>query len=183
MSQMCHRQTGRQLNGTVRLPAAIVFMIAALAACGNTAFAQGGPPAGLSEGGAALGRRADDGPLRAAVRREAIRLAQRSAQVPRQGESWIVRHPVIVGTLIGTGVGAGLSQIEAIGGVNHDPKVALVGAGVGAWGGLIASAVHKARTKQRVGVGTKIGIIAGAVGLIVVPVLACYGAGGCGGSS
>jgi hypothetical protein len=90
---------------------------------------------------------------------------------------------VIVGTLIGTGVGAGLSQIEAIGGVNHDPKVALVGAGVGAWGGLIASAVHKARTKQRVGVGTKIGIIAGAVGLIVVPVLACYGAGGCGGSS
>jgi hypothetical protein len=171
------------MKGTVRPPAAIVIMIAALAACGSTAFAQSGTAAELSESGAAVGRRADDGPLRAAVRREAMRLAQSSAQVPKQGESWIVRHPVIVGTLIGTGVGAGLSQVQAIGGVNHEPKVALLGAGVGAWGGLIATAVHKARTKQRVGIGTKIGIVAGAVSLIVVPVLACYGAGGCGGSS
>lgn len=76
-----------------------------------------------------------------------------------------------------------LSRIEAIGGMNHDPRVALMGTGVGAWGGLIASAMHKARHKEKVGVGTKIGIAAGAVGLIVLPVLACYGAGGCGGSS
>jgi hypothetical protein len=85
--------------------------------------------------------------------------------------------------LIGTGAGVGLSRIEAIGGINHDPRVALVGTGVGAWGGLIASAVQKARRKEKVGFGTKTGIVAGAVGLIVFPVLACYGAGGCGGSS
>ena len=180
---MCYRQTRRRMKGTTRPPAAIVFIVAALIACGSTASAQRSPPAGLSEGGATVVRSADEGPLRAAVRREGVRLAQSSAQVPKQGQSWIVRHPVIVGTLIGAGVGAGLSRIEAIGGVNHDPKVALLGAGTGAWGGLIASAVHKARTKQKVGVGTKIGIIAGAVGLIVLPVLACYGAGGCGGSS
>ena len=178
---MCHRQTGR-MRGTVRRLGQIVVMVAALAACGSTAFAQGSPPAGLSEGGAAVGGSAD-GPLRAAIRREGMRLAQSSAQVPQQRESWIVRHPVIVGTLIGTGAGAGLSQIEAIGGVNHDRRVALIGAGVGAWGGLVAAAVHKAHSKQRVGVGMKIGILAGAVGLIVVPVLACYGAGGCGGTS
>jgi hypothetical protein len=151
-----------------RWPAAIVFVIAVLTVCSSTVFAQSGPP---------------DGPLRASLRREGARLIQGSAQAPKQRESWIVRHPVILGTLIGTGVGAGLSQTEAIGGRNHDPKVALLGAGVGAWGGLIASAVHTARTGQKVGVGRKIGIIAGAVGLVVVPALACYGAGGCGGSS
>jgi hypothetical protein len=61
--------------------------------------------------------------------------------------------------------------------------VILVGAGAGAWGGLVASALHKARAGEKVGVGTKIGIAAGAVGIIVLPLLACYGAGGCGGVS
>lgn len=147
--------------------ATIVFMAAALIACGSTAFAQN----------------AGESSLRSALRREGARLAQGSAQVPKPRESWMVRHPVIVGTLIGTGVGAALSQTDAIGGANHDPAVALIGAGAGAWGGLIASAVHKARTGQKVGAGTKIAIVAGVAGLVVLPVLACYGAGGCGGSS
>ena len=97
--------------------------------------------------------------------------------------NWFARHPVVVGTLIGAGTGAALSSVDAIGGANHDPAVILIGAGAGAWGGLVASAVQKSRAKQRVGRGTKIGIFAGAVALVVVPVVACYGAGGCGGSS
>ena len=95
----------------------------------------------------------------------------------------MVRHPVLTGAAIGTGVGFVLSRSDTIGGLNHDPSVALIGTAVGAWGGLVASAAHKSGTGQKVGAGTKIGIVAGAVGLIVVPVLACYGAGGCGGSS
>ena len=95
----------------------------------------------------------------------------------------IVRHPVIAGTAIGAGAGLALAQIDAIGGREHDPRVALIGAGGGAWGGLIASAVQHARAGKRIGIGTKVGIVAGAVGLVVLPALACYGAGGCGGSS
>ena len=180
---MCCRQTRRRMKAPTRQPGAIVFTMVALIACGSTASGQGSPPAGFSQGGDTLMQVADEGPFHAAVRREVARLVQGSAQVPQQNPSWIVRHPVIVGTLIGTGVGAALSRSEAIGGSNHDPKVALLGAGVGAWGGLIASAVHKARTNEKVGVGTRIGIVAGAVGLVVVPLLACYGAGGCGGVS
>ena len=103
------------------------------------------------------------------------------ANPPQSG--WIGRHAVVVGTLIGTGAGAALSQVDAIGGSSHDGRVALIGAGAGAWGGLIASAVHKARAGDKVGTGMKAGIIAGAVALVVLPVLACYGAGGCGGTS
>jgi hypothetical protein len=180
---MCYRHTRRRTKGITRQPAAMVFVAAALLACGRTVSAQGSPPALLSEGGGPEVRHPDEGPLRAAIRKETMRLAQGSAQVPKQGHSWIGRHPVILGTLVGAGVGAGFSQVEAIGGANHDPKVALIGAGAGAWGGLIASAVRKARTKETVGVGTKIGIVAGAVGVVVLPLLACYGAGGCGGSS
>ncbi len=62
-----------------------------------------------------------------------------------------------------------------------DLAVAGVSAGVSA--GLIASAVQKAHAKEKVGIGTKIGITAGAISLIVLPLVACYGAGGCGGVS
>jgi protein-S-isoprenylcysteine O-methyltransferase Ste14 len=187
MSQVCDRPTRRRMKGSSRQAATIVFMAASLIACGSTAFAQRSLAVGLSEVGGTVVRSADEGPLHAAVRREGARLAQSSAPDPQtahqQGPRWIVRHPVIVGTVIGTGGGAALSRVEAIGGVNHDPRVALIGTGAGAWGGLIASVVHKARAGERIGVGAKIGIVVGAVGLIVLPVLACYGAGGCGGSS
>jgi len=179
---MCNRHTRSRMQRTARQPARTVLILAAIAACGATASAQTTRPAGLNEAGITVVRSVDEGPLRAAVRREVARLVQGSTQAPKQG-NWMGRHPVMVGTLIGTGVGAGLAQIEAIGGVNQDPTVALIGAGAGAWGGLIASAVQKVRSGEKVGVGTKIGIVAGAVALTVLPVLACYGAGGCGGSS
>jgi len=158
-------------------------MVTGLVAWGSTAFAQSTVPAGLDEDTAATVRQSEEGPLRVAARREALRLAQSALQVPQSKERWIVRHPVLTGTLIGMGVGAALSRVDAIGGVNHDPKVALLGAGTGAWAGFVASAVHKARTGQKVGAGTKAGIVAGAAALIVLPIVACYGAGGCGGSS
>jgi hypothetical protein len=95
----------------------------------------------------------------------------------------VERHPVILGALIGAGSGAALSRTRALGGANHDPRVMLAGTGAGAWGGLVASAVHKARAREKVGVGAKMGIAAGAVGIFALPLLACYGAGGCGGVS
>ena len=182
-SCMCGRRIQRHLKGATRKAAAIACMVTGLVACGSSAFAQSTVSPGLDEGPAATVRRSDEGPLRIAARREALRLAQSALQVPQSKERWIVRHPVLTGTLIGTGIGAGLSRVDAIGGVNHDPKVALLGAGAGAWAGLVASAVHKARSRQKVGAGTKAGIVAGAVALIVLPIVACYGAGGCGGSS
>jgi hypothetical protein len=128
-----------------------------------------------------------DGPLHAAVRRETTWLASGTRPdhqtVTKPTPNWFARHPVIAGTLIGTGAGLALSRVDSIGGVNHDPRVGLIGAAAGAWGGLIASAAQKSRGGHKVGAGTKIGIVAGAVGLIVLPVAACYGAGGCGGSS
>ena len=128
-----------------------------------------------------------DGPLRAAVRRLEAPTHGPSPQGHQpsiqQGPGWITRHPVIAGAAIGAGAGLALSQVDAIGGGNHDSRVALIGAGAGAWSGLIASAVHKARAGERISTGERIGLLTGAVGLIALPVLACYGAGGCGGSS
>jgi hypothetical protein len=162
----------------------IVVVAASFLARGSTAF---GEQQALDEGAGTAVRIIAEAPLHAAVRREGARLAQNPAVDPqtvsKQGPDWMVRHPVVVGALIGTAAGAALSRVDTIGGVNHDPRVALIGTGAGAWAGLVASAVHKARSKERIGVGAKIGIAAGAVGLVVLPVLACYGAGGCGGSS
>jgi hypothetical protein len=128
-----------------------------------------------------------DGPILAAARRETVRRAYResveSQAAVAQRSGWAVRHPIVVGMLAGTAAGAALSRVDAIGGHNHDPRVALLGTAVGAYGGLIASAVHKAHTGEKVGVGTKIGIAVGAVAAVVLPLLACYGAGGCGGTS
>jgi hypothetical protein len=125
-------------------------------------------------------------PLYAAGLREATRLAQNGAAVQRSASgpqrSWPGRHPVLFGTLLGTAGGAVASRTPA-GGVNHDPRVMLIGAGVGAWAGSIASAVQKAHNKEPISTGTKIGIAAGAISLIVLPLGACYAAGGCGGVS
>ena len=182
---MCYLTNHRRTWGRSGHAAAIVFVGASLLAYGSAAFAQDGPAAGLTDVGTPVALSADEGPLHAAVRSAGARLTQRSAlgwqSTPRS--NWIVRHPVISGTLIGTGGGAVLSRTRAFGGVNHDPRVMLIGAGAGAWGGLVAAAVHKARAREKVGIGTKIGIAAGAVGIIVLPLLACYGAGGCGGVS
>ena len=128
-----------------------------------------------------------DGPLHAAIDREIDWLLDRNRPDPqivaKPVTNWFVRHPVITGTLIGTGAGLALSRVDSIGGVNHDPRVAIIGAAVGAWSGVIVSASQKARAGRKVGVATKIGIAAGAASLIVLPVAACYGAGACGGSS
>jgi hypothetical protein len=127
-----------------------------------------------------------EGPLRAAARDAGARLAEASsARTPslNQRPNWVVRHPVLAGTVIGTAGGAVLSRFEAVGGVGRDPRVMLIGAGSGAWAGLVASAVQKARAGKKVSKGTKLGIVAGAVSLVVLPALACYGAGGCGAGS
>jgi hypothetical protein len=180
---MCDRPTRRRTKRSAGYPAVLVFLTASLAAQGSAAFAQDGAPAGVYNPGDIIARSANEGPLHAAVRNADARLTQTPGPQTTQSSSWVVRHPVVTGTLIGVGGGAALSRSRAFGGANHDPRAMLVGAGAGAWGGLVASAIHKARAREKVGVGTKIGIAAGAVGIIVLPLLACYGAGGCGGVS
>lgn len=179
---MCDQSARRYMKACSGPPAAILLIAMLLFTGVRTVSAQSSPAIDYGEVGERAVRIVDQRLLREAVRRAGMPREQSAGSVP-ETESWIVRHPVIVGTLIGTGGGLALSRVDAIGGMNHDPRVALIGAGAGAWGGLVASAVHKARTKQKVGLGTKIGIAAGAVAIIVLPVLACYGAGGCGGSS
>jgi hypothetical protein len=169
-----------------RRRAAMALVAASLIAWGSPAFAQHAVDAGSTSTVRPDASTSAERPLHAAIRRAAA-LAETAPSdrqpAKAQNPNWVVRHPVITGAAIGSGVGFVLSRSDSIGGLNHDPSVALIGTAVGAWGGLIASAVHKSGTGQKVGAGKKIGIIAGAVGLIVVPVLACYGAGGCGGSS
>lgn len=140
--------------------------------------------AALSFVGASPAQSQTDGPLRAAARREVARVAATTsvgAQTGRAG--WVTRHPVMTGAAAGTVAGLALSRLDAIGGANHDPRVAFLGTAVGAWGGLVGSALYDARHGRRVGLGRKIGIAAGAVALVAGPWLACYGAGGCGGVS
>ena len=187
MSQMRQPATRTRTKASAGRPAGIVLIALSLIACGRQAFAQDTPadvindsgPGFKTSGGVRLQpdpdgfettaseivvRIADDGPLHAAVRSVGARLAQTPSPIMQTNppSSWVVRHPVVAGTLIGAGAGAALSRTQAVGGMNHDARVALVGAGAGAWGGLIASAVQKARAKEKVGVGTKIGIAAGA---------------------
>jgi hypothetical protein len=108
-------------------------------------------------------------------------VAQRSSSSPRGG--WVARHPVLLGTLIGAGVGS-VWQAGTCRGSSCNVGIAgLVGAGSGAYAGLIVSATQKARRQQPVDRRTKIGIAAGAVGAAAGAFLACYGAGGCGGVS
>jgi len=179
---MRDRPTARLLS---RQRVAMALMSASLIAWSSPAFAQRAADADSASVRPGVAPSAER-PLHDAVRRAAA-LAETAPSVRQsataQNPNWFVRHPVLTGAAVGTGVGFALSRSDSIGGLNHDPSVALIGTAVGAWGGLVGSAVHKSGTGQRVGAGTKIGIIAGAVGLIVVPVLACYGAGGCGGSS
>jgi hypothetical protein len=143
------------------------ILVLSVLGCGPTVWAQ---PAGHGQ------------PLLAAAQREGVRLAHASAPGSQpggaSGGNWIVRHPVVSGTAIGAGAGLALSQIDSIGGLNHDRHLVLVGAGGGAWGGLIASAVQSTRAGKRVGLGTKVGIVAGAVASTVLPALAFYAAGG-----
>jgi hypothetical protein len=112
--------------------------------------------------------------------RDAARQPQ-SPAAPRR-ENWSQRHPVLLGALIGAGTGlivehsnCGLSSCRGV--------VAGAFTGAGAWGGLIASAVHKRRMGQPVGWKIKAGLVGGAVGAALGAFLFCYGAGGCGGVS
>jgi len=180
---MCHLSIQRRTKESAGRPAAILVIAASLIACASTAFAQGSTAEVASDIEGIVVPTVQEGPLHAAARRAGAQLAQSPAPIQQAQPGWIVRHPVITGTMIGAGAGAVLSRTQPVGGYNHDPRVVLVGAGAGAWGGLVAGAIQKARAKEKVGVGTKIGIAVGAVGMVVLPLLACYGAGGCGGVS
>jgi hypothetical protein len=97
---------------------------------------------------------ATGGPLHEAARREGARLATMShsraaAPLPAQNRNWVARHPVLVGTLAGAGVGLGFAAASGCesssdytcGGIAM--FFAGTGAGLGAIGGLVASLVMR----------------------------------------
>jgi hypothetical protein len=140
-------------------------------------------PFAVDFGARALSDRAD---AAAALRRPAVfrdALARATQPSTSSRGNWASRHPILLGTAIGAS-GALVWQAASCKGSSCKPgTAALVGAGAGAYGGLIASAIGKAAKKEPVSRGTKIGIAAGAIGAVVGVLLACYGAGGCGGVS
>lgn len=124
--------------------------------------------------------RLEVGPRRRVAAGDSV--AQRSSpSSPRGG--WVARHQVLLGTLIGAGVGSAWQAGTCRGSSCNVGIAGLVGAGSGAYAGLIVSAIQKARRQQPVDRRTKVGIAAGAVGAAAGAFLACYGAGGCGGVS
>lgn len=122
----------------------------------------------------------DGGLFRADALRETARQAQNAAV--SSNEAWPTRHPVLLGTLIGAGTGLIIEQTYC-GLSSCYGFVAAAVTGAGAYGGLVASAVHKAHFGQPVSRKTKVGLVAGAVGAVVGSFLFCYGMGGCGGVS
>lgn len=165
-----------------RWPAAAVLLAAAVIAQPSAASAQQRSSRGRDQQSAPL--RLDAHRAAGVFRGVAFGHGTRTPQRPHSpaSESWIQRHPVLLGALVGASTGlviehknCGLSSCHGL----------LTGAftGAGAWGGLIASALHKRRTGAPVGKAIKAGIVAGAVGAVLGVFVACYGAGGCGGVS
>jgi hypothetical protein len=138
---------------------------------------------GLAQGEAlAQERRITPPPVSMPIHDAVARLTA-SPSISGQSSRNPARHPVILGTLIGAAGGA-VWQASACGSISCNVGTAgLVGAGVGAYSGLVASAIQKARAKQPVSRSLKIGIAAGAIGAVGGAWLACYAAGGCGGVS
>jgi hypothetical protein len=123
---VCYQPSQRRTKGLAGLPVLSVFLATSVLGWSGIATAQQNPDAGLNEVSRIVVSGVDEGPLRQAVRRAGERLAQSSAPVlpaGAQDQSWIARHPVIVGTLIGTGAGLALSQVDALGGATTIPAL------------------------------------------------------------
>ena len=183
MSKCVTHYFQRRTKESAGRPAVILVIAASLIACGSTASARSSTAEVASDIEGIVVPTAQEGPLHAAARRAGAQLAQSPAPI-QQAQAKVDRAASSNHGYNDRGrCRRGPFPYQTAGGYNHDPRVALVGAGAGAWGGLVAGAIHKARAQEKVGVGTKIGIAVGAVGMVVLPLLACYGAGGCGGVS
>lgn len=82
----------------------------------------------------------------------------------RERENWAVRHPVLLGTLIGVGAGFAI-QAATCGDDWNDGVWCWAGtaamAGAGAYGGVVASAMHESRRGQPVSRRTKTALMVG----------------------
>ena len=119
-----------------------------------------------------------------AIRSETILDNSRQPQASRASsrqESWAGKHPVLLGTLIGAGTGL-VVESQGCGSTCYGLIAAPI-AGAGAYGGLVASAIQKARAKEPISKSMKAGIFGGAIGAVLGSFLFCYGMGGCGGYS
>ena len=128
-------------------------------------------------------------PIAAIDRQDAAPIADSIARltqnpsVPTARQSSIARSPVLLGAAIGAGSVAAWHASECRGSACNTGIAALVGAGAGAYTGLIVSAAQSARAGRPVSRRVKLALVLGAVGAAAGGWLACYGAGGCGGTS
>ena len=90
-------------------------------------------------------------------------------------ENWISRHLVVVGTLVGAGAGTVMAANVERG---FQPAIALAGALGGGYGGLVATAIHKAKRNEPVPNKIKFGIVAGAIGVGAASLITLRGLGG-----
>jgi hypothetical protein len=123
------------------------------------------------------------GPLLTAALQHVIAPAETATVTQASGsaqtndrEPWVFRHLVLV--LVGTLVGVGAGGVIAANVQRGEPAIVLGGAVGGAYAGLIASAVHKARRGEPVGRKTRFGIVAGAIGAGAASLLLVKGLGG-----
>jgi len=87
--------------------------------------------------------------LRNAMNREAVRVARTvvptsTGQAPPRHRTWAARHPVVLGTAIGAGIGVALGAPDCSHSSDYTCSgivafTAGTGAGLGALGGLVAS--------------------------------------------
>jgi hypothetical protein len=164
----------RTISGRPRVRRFRLVVLLALGVSASDAWAQDTPPPALE----ARPVESMSTPLSDSI----ARLTQSpSSTAPRR--STLGRHPVLLGTAIGA-ASAAVWQASACGGSScNTGTAALVGAGIGAYSGLVVSAVRSARAGQPVSRRVRIGLATGAVAAVAGGWLACYGAGGCGGAS
>ena len=130
-------------------------------------------------------RVADASPIeqRSAPIADAIARLSQSPTASAHHRSFVGRHPVLLGMGIGA-AGAAVWQASACKSSScNTGTAALVGAGVGGYVGLVVSAVQSMRAGRPVSRRVKVGLAVGTIGAVAGGWLACYGAGGCGGTS
>ena len=101
--------------------------------------------------------------------------------VPARTPAW--RDPIVIGTVVGASGTALWHAAECRGAGCNSAPAALIGAGFGAYTGLVVSTLQRARAGRPVGRARKIALVAGGAAAVALTGLGCYAAGGCGGAS
>jgi hypothetical protein len=99
---------------------------------------------------AGAGAQVSSTPLRDAAHREAVRFAKAlpppAATQPAPRRNWVARHPILTGTLVGTGIGLGFLAAEGCYSADYGCPGLVgfyggTGAAIGAAGGVVLALI------------------------------------------